>query len=386
MQDNAPHPTIADIRAAAERIAPHAVKTPLLESPFLNERIGARIFLKLEVLQRTGSFKFRGAYNRISRIDRAAFQGGVVACSSGNHAQGVAEAARLCALPAVIVMPADAPAIKVARTRRSGTEVVFYDRYKEDRDAIALALSAERKAAYVAPFDDPGVIAGQGTVGLEIAAQAKAAGLELAAVLTPASGGGLAAGIALALEAEMPGARVHTVEPEGFDDYARSLESGKRERNEPGRTSICDALLVPEPGQLTFPINRERLGRGLVISDDEARGAVAFAYRELKLVVEPGGAAALAAILSGRYELAGKPVAVVLSGGNMDEQVLGAILAEISAQASLEQSRSSAVSAVCTRSESASDSSCITPSGIASRTSAMSPASVVSAASIIGLS
>jgi threonine dehydratase len=328
MQDNAAHPTIADIRAAAERIAPFAVKTPLLESPFLNERMGARIFLKPEVLQRTGSFKFRGAYNRISRIDRAQFPGGVVACSSGNHAQGVAEAARLCGLPAVIVMPADAPAIKVARTRRSGAEVVFYDRYKEDRDAIALALSAERRADYVPPFDDPGVIAGQGTVGLEIAAQAKAAGVELAAVLTPASGGGLAAGIGLAMEAEMPGARVHTVEPEGFDDYARSLRSGRRERNEPGKTSICDALLVPEPGRLTFPINRERLGPGLVISDDEARAAVAFAYRELKLVVEPGGAAALAAILSGRYELAGKPVAVVLSGGNMDAEMLSAILAQ----------------------------------------------------------
>ncbi len=326
MQDNSRRPTITDIRAAAGRIARYGVKTPLLESPFLNERAGARILLKAEILQRTGSFKFRGAYNRISQIDPAEFPGGVVACSSGNHAQGVAEAARLCGLAAVIVMPADAPEIKVTRTRRSGAEVVFYDRYTEDRDAIAHALSEERSAAYVPPFDDPDVIAGQGTVGLEIAEQARAAGAELEAVLTPASGGGLAAGIALAMEAEMPGPRVHTVEPQGFDDYARSLRSGRRERNEAGLTSICDALLVAEPGALTFALNRDRLGPGLVISDDEASAAVAFAYHELKLVVEPGGAAALAAILSGRYALAGKPVAVVLSGGNMDPNMLNEIL------------------------------------------------------------
>jgi threonine dehydratase len=326
MQDNVRLPVADDIREAARRIAPHAVKTPLLESPFLNDRVGARILLKPEVLQRTGSFKFRGAYNRISQIDRAAFPGGVVACSSGNHAQGVAEAARLCELPAVIVMPADAPAIKVARTKRSGAEVVFYDRYSEDREAIARAISVERQADYVAPFDDPGVIAGQGTVGLEIAAQAKAASVELEAVLTPCSGGGLAAGIALAIGAEMPGTRVHTVEPEVFDDYARSLRSGQRERNASGPTSICDALLVVQPGALTFTINRERLGSGLVVSDDEVRAAVAFAYHELKLVVEPGGAAALAAILSGRYSLSGRPLAVVLSGGNMDPDMLNQIL------------------------------------------------------------
>jgi threonine dehydratase len=326
MQDNVRLPVAADIREAAKRIASHAVKTPLLESPFLNDRLGARILLKAEVLQRTGSFKFRGAFNRISQIDRAAFPGGVVACSSGNHAQGVAEAARLCELAAVIVMPSDAPAIKVARTRRSGAEVIFYDRYTEDRDAIARVISAERKADYVAPFDDPGVMAGQGTVGLEIAAQASAAGADLSAVLTPCSGGGLAAGIALAMEAEMPGAKVHTVEPQGFDDYARSLESGERERNEPGASSISDALLVAEPGKLTFAVNRERLGPGLVVSDAEASAAVAFAYHELKLVVEPGGAAALAAILSGRYALSGKPVAVVLSGGNIDPEMLATIL------------------------------------------------------------
>jgi threonine dehydratase len=326
MQDELRLPAADDIRQAASRIAGHAVKTPLLESPFLNDRMGARILLKAEILQRTGSFKFRGAFNRISQIDRAAFPGGVVACSSGNHAQGVAEAARLCKLPAVIVMPADAPAIKVARTRRSGAEVVFYDRATGDRDAIARAVAQERKADYVAPFDDFGVITGQGTVGLEIAAQAKSAGAELEAVLTPCSGGGLAAGIALAMEAEMPATHVHTVEPQGFDDYARSLQTGRRERIEPGATSICDALLVAQPGELTFAINAKRLGAGLAVTDAEASAAVAFAFHELKLVVEPGGAVALTAILSGRYALSGKPVAVVLSGGNVDPDMLATIL------------------------------------------------------------
>jgi threonine dehydratase len=326
MQDDLRLPTLEDIRQAATRIAPYAVTTPLLESALLNDRLGARIFLKAEVLQRTGSFKFRGAYNRISQIGREAFPGGVVACSSGNHAQGVAEAARLCGLPAVIVMPSDAPAIKVARTRRSGAEIVFYDRHTEDREAIARDISRNRGADYVAPFDDPGVIAGQGTVGLEIAGQARAAGAELEAVITPCSGGGLAAGIALAMEAEMSGARVHTAEPQGFDDYARSLKSGQRERNASGRTSICDALLVALPGELTFAINGRRLGEGLTISDAEASAAVAFAFHELKLVVEPGGAVALAALLSGRYKLSGKPVAVVLSGGNIDPSMLADIL------------------------------------------------------------
>ena len=320
-------PTIETIQEAAERIAPYAVKTPLLESPFLNERLGARVLLKAEVLQRTGSFKFRGAYNRISQIDRAAFPGGVVACSSGNHAQGVAEAARLCGLPAVIVMPSDAPAIKVARTKRSGAEVVFYDRNTEDRDAIARDISGARRAAYVAPFDDPAVISGQGTVGLELAEQAKAAGVELEAVLVPCSGGGLTAGIALAMKANMPGARVHTVEPQYYDDYARSLRSGERERNVSAPASICDALLISQPGVLTFAVNRKRLGEGLAVSDNEARMAVAFAYEELKLTVEPGGAVALAALLSGRYALTGKPVAVVLSGGNMDPAMLAESLA-----------------------------------------------------------
>lgn len=320
--------TIDDIRQAALRIAARAVVTPLIESPVLNDRVGARVLLKAEVMQHTGSFKFRGAFNRVSQIDTAVFPGGVVACSSGNHAQGVAEAARLLGMAAVIVMPADAPAIKIARTRRSGAEVVLYDRYTQDRDAIAHGIARERRADFVAPFDDFGVIAGQGTTGLEIAAQAKAMGAELEAVLVPASGGGLTAGIALAMEADMPGARVHTVEPAGHDDYARSLRGGARERNTDAAPSICDALLAPMPGVLTFAINAPRLGAGLAVSDAEASEAVAFAFHELKLVVEPGGAVALAALLTGRYPVSGRPVAAVLSGGNMDPEMLAAILAQ----------------------------------------------------------
>ena len=320
-------PTLDDVREAAAAIAPHAVRTPLLESPLLNDRVGTRVLLKAEVLQRTGSFKFRGAFNCVSRIDPSIYPGGAVACSSGNHAQGVAEAARICGIPAVIVMPADAPTIKVERTQRSGAEVVFYDRHGEDRDAIAAAISAERKMAFVAPFDNFYVIAGQGTVGLELAEQATAMGAELEAVLVPASGGGLTAGTALAVMSAMPDVRVYTVEPEGFDDHARSLKSGLRESNVPGARSICDALLMSQPGELTFAMNKDRLAGGLVVSDEQVRVAVAFAFNELKLAVEPGGAAALAALLSGHYLVSGAPVAVVLSGGNIDPPVLADSLA-----------------------------------------------------------
>jgi threonine dehydratase len=320
-------PTIDDIRDASQRLGPHAVRTPILESAFLNERVGTRVLLKAEPLQRTGSFKFRGAYSCISRIDPKACPGGVVACSSGNHAQGVAEAARLCGLPAVIVMPADAPPIKVARTKRSGAEVVFYDRYAEDRDAIAAALTDERQARFVAPFDNFHVMAGQGTAGLELAEQAKAAGAgDLEAVLVPCSGGGLAGGISLAIRSELPQCKVFTVEPAGFDDYARSLASGQRERNASGAVSICDALLMSQPGELTFAVGRHTLAGGLVVSDDEVRRAVAFAFHELKVVVEPGGAVGLAALLSGKFAGSGRPVAIVLSGGNIEPDMLAACL------------------------------------------------------------
>ena len=319
-------PDFDDVEAAARRVAGYAIGTPLLEHPFLNELVGGRVLLKAECLQRTGSFKFRGAYNRLTQIDRAATPGGVVACSSGNHAQGVAEAARLLALRAQIVMPRDAPAIKLQRTERSGAGLVLYDRASEDRDAIAHDLADRVGAAFVAPFDDPQVIAGQGTVGTEIVAQARAMEAEPEAVLVPCGGGGLSAGIGLAVGALCPRAQLYAVEPEGFDDTVRSLASGRRECNALQSGSICDALLVREPGELTFALNRSRLAGGLTVADREASEAVAFAFRELKLVLEPGGAVALATVLNRRVETKGRTVVVVLSGGNVDPQLFARLI------------------------------------------------------------
>jgi threonine dehydratase len=321
-------PTIADIKEADRRIRPYAVETPLLEWASLNEEAGGRILCKAETLQRTGSFKFRGAYNRVSMAGRAVFRGGVVACSSGNHAQGVAEAARLCGLDAVIVMPSDAPQFKIAGTARSGAEIVFYNRETDDREAIARDLCEKLKADLVLPFDDPYVIAGQGTAGLEIVRQAKAAGTNIDAVLAPASGGGLVAGLALAVQDSFPAAEVYTVEPKGFDDHKRSLAAGTRKENERLSGSICDALLMPQPGELTFAVNKDRLAGGIAVSDDEVRKAVAYAFHEMKLVVEPGGAVALAAILSGAFQAKGRTVAIVLSGGNVDPQLFAEIICE----------------------------------------------------------
>ena len=325
-------PTIDAIADADLRIRPFAIETPLIEWSALNDRLGARILCKAEPLQRTGSFKFRGAYNRVSRIDRAAFPGGVVACSSGNHAQGVAEAARLCGLDAVIVMPSDAPKVKIARTSHCGAEIVFYDRDTEDRNAIARNLCERLNADFVPPFDDPVVIAGQGTVGLEIARQSKAA-TNIDAVLVPISGGGLTAGVAIAVKDRFPDAEIYCVEPKGFDDYRKSLSSGIRQKNDPASRSICDALLLPEPGELTFAINKDLLAGGLAVSDSDVRYAVAYAWREMKLVVEPGGAVALAALLSGAFETKGRTVAVVLSGGNVDPHLFSDIICNIKALA-----------------------------------------------------
>ncbi len=311
-------PEYADILGAARAIDGHAVYTPLLESHDLNARLGGRIFIKAEPLQRTGSFKFRGAFNRISRIERAAREAGVVAFSSGNHAQGVAAAAAILGLPATIVMPSDAPAIKRRNTEELGAEVVSYDRGSEPREKIAEAIARERGATLVRPYDDPLVIAGQGTVGLEIADQLDALGLRPDALLAPCSGGGLIAGCALAMSERFEGLEVLAVEPSGFDDTGRSLKAGKRVANESGRTSICDALLAPAPGEITFALNRRLLAGGLVVDDDMARQAMAYAFERLKLVIEPGGAVALAALLSGLYDCQGKTVAIVASGGNVD--------------------------------------------------------------------
>lgn len=317
---------LEDIADAARVIRAAAVRTPLLENADLNARCGRRVLLKFEGAQHTGSFKFRGAYNRLARLTDTQRVAGVVAWSSGNHAQGVAAAARLLAMPATIVMPADAPAIKVANTRALGAEIIFYDRQRESREAIATDLATRRGAVLVPSFDDPFIIAGQGTVGLEIMEQAAEAGATLGHVLVCCGGGGLVAGVATAVRALAPDVRVHAVEPAGFDDTARSLRSGQRESVAPDATSICDALLAPQPGALTFPINRALLAAGLVVTDADVRAAMRYAFSTLKLVVEPGGAVALAALLAGAAPDDGAPVAVVLSGSNVDPATYAAII------------------------------------------------------------
>ncbi|WP_420241331.1 threonine ammonia-lyase [Roseiterribacter gracilis] len=315
-------PTYDDVLAASERLAPIIGPTPLLRSRALDARVGGRIFLKAECLQYTGSFKFRGAYNRLVQLDEQERAAGVVAFSSGNHAQGVAAAAALLGMKSVIVMPRDAPAAKIDATRGYGAEVVLYDRWTESREGISAAIAAERGAVLVPPFDDPRIIAGQGTTGLELARQAERFGEELDAAYVPASGGGLIAGVALALAEDSPGTAVYVAEPAGFDDYGRSLEAGHRVENATGISSICDALLSPTPGEITFEVNSRLLAGGVTVSDDEVRRAVAYAARTLKLVVEPGGAVALAALLAGKIDARGKAVALVLSGGNIDPALL----------------------------------------------------------------
>jgi threonine dehydratase len=319
-------PTAADIAEAARRLAGVAVRTPLLRSPALDARCGATVLLKPETLQRIGAFKFRGAYNKIAQLDRARYPGGVVACSSGNHALGVAAAARLLGVPARLVMPMDAPQIKRDGTRALGGEVHLYDRVTGNREAIASELAAAHGALLVPPFDDFDVIAGQGTVGLELAADARSAGLELDAVLVPCSGGGLICGTALAVRDAFPLAAIHPVEPEGFDDMARSLRAGERLRNAASAGSICDALMAPSPGLLPFAIAARHLASGLVVSDAQVRAAMRFAFEELKLVVEPGGAAALAALLAGKIPARDRTIAIVLSGGNVDPIAFGEVL------------------------------------------------------------
>jgi threonine dehydratase len=320
-------PTAADIDAAAPRLKGVAVRTPLINAPVLDAAVGARVFLKAETLQRTGSFKFRGAYNKISQIPESKRAGGVVAYSSGNHAQGVAAAAQLLGMRATIVMPADAPMAKRERTKALGAEVVLYDRNKEDRAAIAKKIAEERGATLVPPFDDPMIIAGQGTIGREIVEDLAALGLKPDIVVIGASGGGLAAGTALGVKSRVPSCKFYTAEPDGFDDTRRSFASGQRERNPKLSGTICDALMTQTPGEITFPINRELIGDGVTATDEEVGRAVAFAFRELKLVVEPGGAIGLAALLAGRPDVKGKVVVAVLSGGNVDAELFDRLIA-----------------------------------------------------------
>ena len=314
------------IRAAADRAEGHIRRTPMLEAEGLDRLAGRRVLVKAECLQHTGSFKARGGWAAVSAMEPSTRARGVIAYSSGNHAQGVARAAAAMGAPCVIVMPSDAPAIKIANTRALGAEVVLYDRARDDRDAVGARLAEARGLSLIRPFDDPEVIAGQGTAGLEIAVQAAEAGVTGAEVLTCCGGGGLSAGIALALEAEAPGSRVRTVEPAGFDDMARSLAIGERVRNPAASGSICDAILTPMPGELTFPLLRRLAGPGLVVTDDEARAAMRAAFEHLRIVLEPGGAVALAAALFRGAEIDGDAVIVVASGGNVDAATFAAAL------------------------------------------------------------
>ncbi|UWQ90952.1 threonine/serine dehydratase [Rhodobacteraceae bacterium M382] len=320
--------SLAMIEAAASRLKGHARRTPLLSSPFLDDIAGRRVLIKPECLQHTGSFKFRGGWSAVSALAPDVRQRGVIAFSSGNHAQGVALAARQHGVPAVIVMPADAPQLKIDNTRALGAEVVLYDRVGgESREAIGQELSHARGLTLIKPYDEPQVIAGQGTTGLEIAAQAAELGVETADVLVCCGGGGLTSGIALALEGHAPGLRPRPCEPAGFDDATRSLASGKIQANPTQSGSICDAIVTQQPGDLTFPIMSRLCGPGLVVTDDEAMHAMALAFSRLKVVAEPGGAVALAAALFRKDQIQGDTVVALISGGNVDPEMFRAALA-----------------------------------------------------------
>ena len=320
-------PTYEDVLAARVRLAGRVVRTPMLRNTLLDEQTGATVLVKPEPLQRTGSFKFRGATNATLKLSEAQRSAGLVTHSSGNHGQAVACAAASVGAHATVFMPADAPAIKVESTRRWGAEIVPYDRVRDDREALSAAFVARTGASLVPPFDHPDVIAGQGTLALELAEDAAAAGLTLDALLVCTGGGGLIGGCALALSGASPGTKVIAVEPEGWDDTGRSLAEGHRVANPPGGSMLCDALLAPTPGVITFAVNQAHLAGAVAVSDAEVLAAMAFAFTHLKLVVEPGGAVALAALLSGRYVAKGQVVGIVISGGNVDPSVFGRALA-----------------------------------------------------------
>jgi len=323
-----PLPVFADVRAAAERIKVTAIQTPILRNDALDEAVGAEVFVKPECLQVTGSFKIRGATNRISQItDPEQKRAGVVAFSSGNHAQGISRAAKHFGMPALIVMPSDAPQVKVDGVRRDGADVVFYDRLTESREKIGGKIADERGAIIVSSYDDPHIIAGQGTVGLEIAEEMNVRGTPLDHYITCAGGGGLMAGASLAFKALSPQTKIWSAEPAGFDDHRRSIEAGEILANEPGQTSICDAIMTPQPGDLTFAINKHNASGGFAVTDDQVREAMRFAFKHLKLVIEPGGCVALAvALYALPEEMRGKRVGLILSGGNVDAGVFAGII------------------------------------------------------------
>jgi len=318
--------TAADVTATARLLAGRVVRTPLIASAVLDDRVDGRVLIKVEPFQRTGSFKFRGAMSRLLRLSETERAAGVVAWSSGNHGQAVAAAARLLGVPAVIVMPADAPRVKLERTRRHGAEVVLYDRAREDREAIARARARERGLTVVPSFDDRWVIAGQGTAAVELLAQAAEAGLAPDDLLLCCGGGGLTAGCALALEAAGAATRLWTVEPEHWDDHARSFAAGERRTATQAAPTACDALMTPTPGALTFAVNRPRVAGGLAVTEAQVEDAMRFAFEELRCVVEPGGAVALAAVLAGIHPAAGRTTALMLTGGNVDPQAFAAVI------------------------------------------------------------
>lgn len=319
-------PTLEAIRAAAARIAPYALATPLLENSAINALTGARILFKPEVLQPAGSFKYRGACNRLLQLDETQRKAGVVAFSSGNHALAISLVARQLGIPATIIMPLDAPRTKIDGARANGATVRLYDRKTDDREAIGREIAGPTGAVIVPPYDDRDIMTGQATAGLEIVEAAQALGLRIDAVLAACSGGGLVAGVASAVRQLSPATEVYAVEPVEFNELQRSLASGQPETNPAGASSICDALLVPTPGRLTFAVNRRLLAGSLTVSDDEVRAAMRVAFTHLKLVVEPGGAVGLAAVLSKRLALEGRTIVVVLSGGNVDADLFAGAL------------------------------------------------------------
>ncbi len=321
-------PTFKSIEAAAARIGEYVVRTPLLESPALNARAGRRVLVKAECLQVTGAFKARGAFNRLLQLSDAERERGVVACSSGNHAQAVAFAASRIGTSARIVMPSDAPAIKLERTRAWGADVVLYDRTGEDREAIMRGIAGDEGRVMVPPFDDPDILAGQGTAALELFAEAAARAIAIEALIVPTSGGGLSGGSALAAHSLSPATSVFTAEPAGFDDMARSLEAGERQTNAPGASSFCDALQTPTPGEITFPVLQAHARGGVSVTDAEVGAAMRAAFADLKLVVEPGGAVGLAAVLSGKLPATDGVVTVIVSGGNVDPALFARVIGQ----------------------------------------------------------